>query len=1407
MENRKLVRFLLLIFVMGFFIVITNNVFAYEIETHAYLTSEIIKFYNQNFSNNKIPDELKPYLIDGSRREDDNPRWMNHFYDPVYNRGLTYDPAIDPEINLGDWQKSKDWARDDKNQNRLTYKVTATIASILSAIEQKKISAISSETNFVWQEAIRYYIQGDKEKAFFSLGHILHLIEDTSVLDHTRNDAHAGDSPYEKYTKQFTLSNPDNNLGKKLSNGNSPLLGDLNSYFDNLARYSNNNFYSKDTMGIQSGYNLPQPDYEITNNSYFYPIKTDKEFGDYKLFRKSTPDILFASKFDIDLNVNDVMQGYWSRLSVKAAQYGAGVINLFFQEAEKAKNDPNFLKAQEKSFIAQVVEAGQKLVANIGSTVNNTISTVKDFLAGGEQGFQPVGQVSLNQEEGAESKSENQLGEVQPPGVDRQAEGVQISDNKAASSETESQKPDSTKNVQGSQIIEEEDEAEGVLHSQQAQQATTSQEQEREQSQLLTSGTPSFKECSFSTNQSPSRKGLIINEIAWMGTSESASNEWIELKNISSGEVDLTSWQLIDKGEQIKVNLGLLKKTKLQPGQFILLERTDDNSVPAISADLIYTGALSNSDEGLRLFDNQCNLIDEALASPDWPAGDNSSKKTMERDASGFGWRTSNISGGTPKQANSEPMVFYGGTNSELNQPSAVTSPIPTSTPTSTPQVVRVLISEIQAGATGNADDEFIELYNPTDSAINLNGWELRKRSSSGSESNLVDDGAFSGSIPPKGFFLIASQSYSSSVQPDISYSASSAGIAYSNNAIILYNGNYSSASVVDQISYSEIERGQSLERKALQNNICISSQGSGEYLGNGCDTDSQSDFEIRTTPNPQNSQSLPEPRQAPAAVSDFNVAYSSSTMELILNWQPVQNSTSTTSALTYEIQEYSSPGIVILRTSTSTEFHKNINEIGRNYNFSIQAFDAEGLGSTMTSTTIAVPSFLSNLYFYQLATSSDEYSIEAYYNQYPFISPTQNSQWKLVVFYLNSDATRQNNIFETWQPNDLSNVLPIKHKHCSGGGITFENTLILPDISSRCDTSGGAYSRALSWSELEDPHFIIKTSDLTEDSRFSSSTPNENYLTAAFYATESVMPSDGRVPYFQLVAVDKTRYYFQSSPSVRQSPVLSGALQLNFDRQNSRLNINWPAATDGDTLDVNLVYEIQYSSSTAWASLGNANSAARAVSPGDNLSISIRVKDDFNNYSSSTLAANWSYPETQFYISQTNFDGWSPNFGWKQGDESQAVRMQSIVPQADFQFNKVVLRIKQANGSDFASLRLSVYPDNGSGQPNFSVQATSTEIGPISHPDENQDLTFTFANSISAIASNKYWLVLDVSGYYVGNQWEAFHGSNRWQNAIKSGDPYPEGVSSGAWCHTGPWSCGSYSLSADDWYMKIGLE
>ncbi len=139
---------------------------------------------------------------------------------------------------------------------------------------------------------------------------------------------------------------------------------------------------------------------------------------------------------------------------------------------------------------------------------------------------------------------------------------------------------------------------------------------------------------------------LIINEIAWMGTENSANDEWLELKNNSEQEIDLTGWtlQAIDGSPQI-----LLEGT-IASQDYFLLERTNDDSVSGITADQIYAGALGNSGEKLELRDANNNLIDSVDCLNGWLAGDNQTKQTMEKTDNG--WRNSSQAGGSPKALN-----------------------------------------------------------------------------------------------------------------------------------------------------------------------------------------------------------------------------------------------------------------------------------------------------------------------------------------------------------------------------------------------------------------------------------------------------------------------------------------------------------------------------------------------------------------------------------------------------------------------------------------------------------------------------------------------------------------------------------------------------------------------------------
>ncbi|BEP28869.1 phospholipase D-like domain-containing protein [Helicovermis profundi] len=162
---------------------------------------------------------------------------------------------------------------------------------------------------------------------------------------------------------------------------------------------------------------------------------------------------------------------------------------------------------------------------------------------------------------------------------------------------------------------------------------------------------------------------VVINEVAWMGTTASYSDEWMELYNGSTSDIDLSGWTLSAVDGTPSITLSGIIPSK----DYFLLEKTDDNSVPGITADIIYSGSLGNSGEELYLKDNNNNVIDSVS---NWYCGDNSTKATMERtDAtlvdSSTNWNnstTSYVGGfGTPKALNSLSNSYVDPLKEQIN--------------------------------------------------------------------------------------------------------------------------------------------------------------------------------------------------------------------------------------------------------------------------------------------------------------------------------------------------------------------------------------------------------------------------------------------------------------------------------------------------------------------------------------------------------------------------------------------------------------------------------------------------------------------------------------------------------------------------------------------------------------------
>ena len=341
-------------FVFGFLLVFTSlNIhcaYAYNATTtHNLITIDAIKSLRVDLNSDDYAQ-----ILSGNIREDDGIRPRNHSYDPVNNSHWFTGPSI---------MTAKDWGKQ------------------------------SVFNSYDWSDNLFYYVSGKRTEAMNGLGRVVHLIQDMAVPDHTRLDKHVtvggvGDvSPYENYTDRFTATNTDI-LAQ--SPGIEPVdLPTLGDYFDQLATYSNNNFYSKDSI-------------ESLNYSIINPVLKNETLSDgkvhtfawtwgdngYRLYElatttcKAKTKVCKFSKTLTELVVAD----YWKQLSPKAVGYSAGVINLFFKEAERAKADYN-THQESKSWFKRLVERIKLNIAAAKTLTNQEISRLTKVgdLAGADE--------------------------------------------------------------------------------------------------------------------------------------------------------------------------------------------------------------------------------------------------------------------------------------------------------------------------------------------------------------------------------------------------------------------------------------------------------------------------------------------------------------------------------------------------------------------------------------------------------------------------------------------------------------------------------------------------------------------------------------------------------------------------------------------------------------------------------------------------------------------------------------------------------------------------------------------------------------------------------------------------------------------------------------------------------------
>jgi hypothetical protein len=127
---------------------------------------------------------------------------------------------------------------------------------------------------------------------------------------------------------------------------------------------------------------------------------------------------------------------------------------------------------------------------------------------------------------------------------------------------------------------------------------------------------------------------VVINEINWMGSYGDGNDEWVELCNTTSSPIDLTDWVIENLGlGGPNANITITSGTIPANGFFLISANAQASSAINVPSDFVVAGIqLSDGGEQLVLKNDVGTVIDTANgAAGAWFAGDNSTKKSMER--------------------------------------------------------------------------------------------------------------------------------------------------------------------------------------------------------------------------------------------------------------------------------------------------------------------------------------------------------------------------------------------------------------------------------------------------------------------------------------------------------------------------------------------------------------------------------------------------------------------------------------------------------------------------------------------------------------------------------------------------------------------------------------------------------
>ncbi len=710
--------------------------------------------------------------------------------------------------------------------------------------------------------------------------------------------------------------------------------------------------------------------------------------------------------------------------------------------------------------------------------------------------------------------------------------------------------------------------------------------------------------------------------------------------------------------------------------------------------------------------------------------------------------------------------------------------------PANTPAVNHAVIGEIQV-AGADAGDEFIELYNPTDHVIDLSLGSIQYLGGNAEDIGSVKKKNFEegSAIAPYGYFLVArgknasgTDGYTGAVTADLAHRtfAFSGGggtvflvadqeeitgaddediidrVAYGTGTILLGEGSAAPAPA----------SGESIERQALASGNCRVAEDTDEFSGNGCDTGRNADdFALRSVAKGQGRANMPEPRPAPTP-SDVMIAYAFAP-GINASWTLAMDAEGATGTVRYILKDTTntSSATELFNVTAKTAESVRLLEVGRDYALEFSAADRDGLAAITTS-TIHAASFFDSIRWYRddrpghggylldLTTTSSRPLAD-------LLSPSTNRDYRLLVAYVNQEPLRTPLLTSGthFDLGESADVLAVSYSTCYGGN-TLKPQFLVAFNQHSCQP-GGPLSFAMPPGMLEDTRTVFGIAPSSSEATFTA----DDFITLAWYDYAGSTPWDDS---FALAAVDATPYHFSPTLPSTLPPSPPPGLDVGFDNFDMRIFTRWSSATDPDSPDSSVTYEINYTTSTdfnpaGWRAVGQAHEDAIDAVYGNSYQIAIRAKDDFGNLSA-PATIDWQFPEN--YVPLPRQLDHSVEVGWADGASAQ-----SFVSPGNATITTAYIWAKfYGYVVSWAYVYAELRTDQG-GAPGDLI-ATTNLVGVPWQGGGVGETALTFSPPVALTAGTIYWLV-PIRGPNPATDNVALHGSGV--------DAYASGTWSGA--------------------------